>query len=67
MKVITFLVHEAEEGGYYAQAKGLGIFAEGETIYELKGSIQAGINCYWGTEEDAIIHIENESNITYRS
>jgi len=36
MKEITFLVNEAEEGGYYAQAAGLGIFAEGETIDELK-------------------------------
>ena len=30
MKEITFLVHEAEEGGYHAEALGLGIFAEGD-------------------------------------
>ncbi len=26
MKELAFLVHEAEEGGYYAEAAGIGIF-----------------------------------------
>lgn len=39
MKELTFLVHEAEEGGYYAEAVGVGIFAEGDTMHELKKSI----------------------------
>ncbi len=47
MKEITFLVHEVEEGDYYAQAAGLGIFAEGETIDELKENIRGGIDCYY--------------------
>ncbi len=46
MKEVTFLMHEAEEGGYHAEAIGLGIFAEGETIKELKENITGGINCY---------------------
>ncbi len=29
MKELTFLVHEAEEGGYYAEAAGIGIFCKG--------------------------------------
>jgi predicted RNase H-like HicB family nuclease len=47
MKEITFLVHEAEEGGYYAESVGNGIFAEGETIQELKENIKGGIDCYY--------------------
>lgn len=43
MKELTFLVHEAEEGGYYAEAVGVGIFAEGDTMHELKKSIWSGI------------------------
>ncbi len=47
MKEVTFLVHEAEEGGYHAEAAGIGIFAEGDTIEELKESIKSGIECYF--------------------
>jgi predicted RNase H-like HicB family nuclease len=47
MKELTFLVHEAEEGGFYAEAVGVGIFAEGETMDELKKSIRSGIECYY--------------------
>jgi len=47
MKEITFLVHEAEEGGYYAQAAGVGIFAEGDTVEALKENIKGGIDCYY--------------------
>ncbi len=51
MKEITFLVKEADEGGYYAEAVGLGIFAEGDTIPELKENIKGGIDCYFNKEE----------------
>jgi predicted RNase H-like HicB family nuclease len=44
---ITFLVREAEEGGYYAEAMEAGIFAEGETMEELKGNIKGGIDCHY--------------------
>ena len=47
MKELTFLVHEAEEGGYYAEAVGVGIFAEGETMDDLKKNIRSGIECYY--------------------
>jgi predicted RNase H-like HicB family nuclease len=47
MKELIFLVHEAEEGGYYAEAVGVGIFAEGDTMEELKMSIRSGIDCYY--------------------
>jgi hypothetical protein len=34
MTEITFLVQEAEEGGYIARALGKSIFTEGETMAE---------------------------------
>ncbi len=53
MKEITFLVHEAEEGGYYAQAACVGIFAEGDTVEALKENIKGGFECYYQNREDA--------------
>jgi hypothetical protein len=51
MTELTFLVREAEEGGYYAEAVNVGIFAEGETMDELKLSIKSGIECYYENAE----------------
>ena len=47
MTEITFLVHEAEEGGYHAEAAGFGILAEGDTMSELKENIKGGISLYF--------------------
>jgi predicted RNase H-like HicB family nuclease len=53
MKELTFLVHEAEEGGYYAEAAGIGIFAEGDSMDELKKNIKSGIECYYENTDNA--------------
>jgi len=53
MKELKFLLHEAEEGGYYDEAAGVGIFAEGDTVEELKKSIKSGIECYYENTSDA--------------
>ena len=53
MKEIIFLVHEAAEGGYHAEAVGVGIFAEGETMEELKENIRGGINCFYAESSNA--------------
>lgn len=53
MKELTFLVHEAEEGGYYAEAVKIGIFAEGDTVDDLKKNIKSGIECYYENSTDA--------------
>lgn len=53
MKEVTFLVNEATEGGYHAEAVGIGIFAEGDTIEELKENIKGGIDCYFENSSDA--------------
>ena len=59
MKEITFLVKEAEEGGYYAEAVGVGIFAEGDSVEELKENIRGGIECYFNnsTETPTFAHL----------
>ena len=60
MKEIVFLVREAEEGGYYAEAVGVAIFAEGDTVEELKQNIKGGIECYYNKGTDtpsfALLH-----------
>jgi len=53
MKELTFLVREAEEGGFYAEAVGVGIFAEGDSMDDLKKSVRSGIECYYEKAEDA--------------
>ena len=50
MTEITFLVQEAEEGGYTARALGKSIFTEGETMSELKLNIKEAILCFFGEE-----------------
>ncbi len=42
---------EAEEGGYYTETVVVGVFAEGDTIPELKENIKEGIDCYFNREE----------------
>jgi predicted RNase H-like HicB family nuclease len=60
MKEIIFLIHEAQEGGYHAEAVGVGIFVEGETIEALKENIKGGIDCFYteskGTPSFAHLH-----------
>ena len=53
MGEITFLVHETKEGGYYAEAAGVGIFAEGDSVEVLKENIKGGIKCFYRNREDA--------------
>lgn len=53
MAEITFFVREAEEGGYHARSLGPSIFAEGDTIDELKENIRRGIDCYYENAADA--------------
>jgi predicted RNase H-like HicB family nuclease len=64
MKEITFLVKEAEEGGYYAEAAGFGIFAEGGSVEELKENIKGGIECYFdnSAERPTFAHLHFVKN-----
>lgn len=51
MEAVKFMVNPAEEGGYRAEAIGLGIFAEGDTIDDLEQNILSGISCYYDDNE----------------
>ena len=53
MTEIIFVVYEAEEGGYYAKSEGPAIFAEGDTVEELKANIKGGVDCYYENSADA--------------
>jgi predicted RNase H-like HicB family nuclease len=44
---IKVIIHEAEEGGYWAEVPALpGCFSEGETMQEMMANIKEAIECY---------------------
>jgi predicted RNase H-like HicB family nuclease len=47
MRKYTVLVHEAEEGGYWAEVEELpGCFASGDTLDELESDVKDAIETY---------------------
>jgi predicted RNase H-like HicB family nuclease len=47
MRKYTVLVHEAEEGGYWAEVEELpGCFASGDTLDELESDVRDAIETY---------------------
>lgn len=51
IKEIIFLVEEATEGGYIAQALGESIFTEADTLEELKIQIKDAVHCHFVEQE----------------
>jgi hypothetical protein len=51
MREIIFLVEEAPEGGYIAQALGYSIYTEADTWEDLKAAVQDAVVCHF--EEEA--------------
>jgi predicted RNase H-like HicB family nuclease len=51
MSEIIFIVEDADEGGYTAQALGYSIHTEGETLDELKASIKDAVKCHFDAKE----------------
>jgi hypothetical protein len=49
-KEINFLVEEAPEGGYTAQALGHSIFTEGDDWAELKEMVRDAVRCHFDEE-----------------
>ena len=47
LQEIIFLVEEAPEGGYLAQALGYSIFTEADTWDELKAAVQDAVRCHF--------------------
>ena len=50
-KEIIFLVEEAPEGGYVAQALGHSIFTEADTWDELRAAVQDAVQCHFEENE----------------
>jgi predicted RNase H-like HicB family nuclease len=48
---LIFLVENADEGGYTAQALGYSIYTEGETVDELKRNIADAVKCHFDEKE----------------
>jgi hypothetical protein len=51
LKEIIFMVEEAPEGGYIAQALGHSIFTEADTWDELKEAVQDAVRCHFDEDE----------------
>jgi predicted RNA binding protein YcfA (HicA-like mRNA interferase family) len=51
VKEIIFMVEEAPEGGYTAQALGYSIFTEADTWDELKEAVQDAVRCHFDENE----------------
>ena len=52
MSEIIFQIHEAEEGGFWAEALGYSIFTQGETWEELKEMVKEAVGCYFESPEE---------------
>jgi hypothetical protein len=50
-KEIIFLVEEAPEGGYTARALGHNIFAEADSLAELKKMVRDAVRCHCEAKE----------------
>jgi hypothetical protein len=58
LKEIIFLVEQAPEGGYTAQALGYSIFTEADTWDELKEAVQDAVRCHFEeNEKPALVHL----------
>jgi len=47
MAEVTFLIHRAEEGGYWARAESLSIFTQAESLDELERNIREALQLYF--------------------
>lgn len=51
MTELIFIVEEAPEGGYTAQALGPSIFTEADNWKELQTRVRDAVNCHFGDHE----------------
>jgi predicted RNase H-like HicB family nuclease len=60
--IIRVAIHEAEEGGYWAEVPALkGCYSQGETIKEVQNNIKDAIEGWLETKNDMVIG-KNESD-----
>lgn len=48
---LIFLIEEAPEGGYLAQALGHSIYTEADTWEELKNAVQDAVACHFSSHQ----------------
>jgi len=69
VKEIIFMVEEDPEGGYTAKALGESIFAESDTLEELKENIKDALKCHFDKDEEIPriirLHIVREESFVY--
>ena len=55
---LTFIVEDADEGGFVAHALGESIVTEADTIDELRAMVRDAVDCHFEPEEKPkIIHL----------
>ena len=67
MSEILFLVEEADEGGFTAQAANHSIFTEADTLDELRRNVREAVDCHFeeGQSPKLIrLHIVREEILT---
>jgi predicted RNase H-like HicB family nuclease len=66
---IIFVVEEDPEGGYNARALGHSVFAQGDTLQELRDNIRGALECHFDQKEDipgiVRLHIVREEMFAY--
>lgn len=66
MRQIHFIVEEAPEGGYLAQAVGVDIFTEADDLPTLRGLVRDAVACHFDPEDKPSLirlHITREEAI----
>jgi predicted RNase H-like HicB family nuclease len=51
MREITFEIHRADEGGFWAKAVGYAIFTQAENLDELEAMIRDAVECHFASSE----------------
>ena len=68
---VVFEVHEAEEGGYYAEAVGYDIITQADSWEDLKRMAQDAVLCHFDgdsvPEEGAVFHFIREQKCPTKS
>lgn len=57
MQQLEFVIHSAEEGGYWAEARSLPIFTQGDSLDELALMIDGAVKAYFPEVADRPLEI----------
>ena len=62
MKEVIFVINEAPEGGYVAEALGLSIFTQGDDWENLKFNIIEAVSCHFDDTVQRIVRMHYVKN-----